>query len=166
MTSPVTTQGPAIYGMSTPQQGYAPGFPPPLGIEQYLGQPQQYGGFPTQSGGSPMWYGSPQQFSAQSQFPGQQMQSQFPGQQQPFGQYGQSQQFGQQQFPIQQIVTSLVSQLLPIAQQVILPQVVATAMQQIPWHLQQLVTQQLAGQQPQFGQPGQSPFGRPYQGTF
>jgi hypothetical protein len=138
MTTPVTTQGPATQGMST-QQGYAPGFPPPLGIEQYLGQPQQYGGLP-------------QQFSMQSPYPGQQ---QFPGQQ-AFG----------QQVPIQQIITSLVSQLLPVAQQVILPQVVATAVQQIPWHLQQLVAQQLAWQQPQFGQGGQSQFGRPYQGMF
>jgi hypothetical protein len=105
------------------------GFPPPLGIEQYLGQPQQYGG-------------QPQQYGMQPQFP------------------------GQQQLPVQQIVTSLVSQLLPIAQQVILPQVVAAATQQIPWHLQQLVAQQLAWQQPQFGQWGQNPFGRPYQGSF
>src|SRR6266568_308723 len=110
MTTPVTAQGPAGQGMST-QQGYAPGFPPPLGIEQYLGQPQQYGSFP-------------QQFYAQPQFPGQQ-QPQFPG----------------QQGPMQQIVQSLVSQLLPIAHQLILPQVVATATQQIPQHLQQLVAQ-------------------------
>src|SRR5206468_8876272 len=69
MTTPVTTQGPATQGMST-QQGYAPGFPPALGIEQYLGQPQQYGGLP-------------QQFSMPSPYPGQQ---QFPGQQ-AFGQH-------------------------------------------------------------------------------
>ena len=127
MTTPVTAQGPAVQGISMQQQG----FPPPLGIEQYLGQPQQYGGFPQQS----------------------YMQPQFPG---------------QQQLPVQQIVTSLVSQLLPIAQQVILPQVVATATQQIPWHLQQLIVQQLQQMawQPQFGQGGQNPFGRPYQGIF
>jgi len=72
------------------------------------------------------------------------------------------------------MVQSLVSQLLPIAHQVIVPQVLAIAMQQIPMHLQQLVTQQVrwelaqqAGwQQPQFGQAGQNPFGRPYPGTF
>jgi hypothetical protein len=150
MTTPVTAQGPAFLGMSTTQQGYAPGFPPPLGLEQYFGQPQQYGGFPA-------WYGSPQQFPMQSQFPG--MQSQFPGQQL----------FGQHHAPIQQIVPALVSQLLPIAQQVILPQVVATAAQQIPWYLQQLVTQQLTSQQSQFGQVGQvgqNQFGRPYPGIF
>jgi hypothetical protein len=148
MTSPVTTQGPAIQGMSTPQQGYAPGFPPPLGLEQYPGQPQQYGGFVPQYGGFPAWYGSPQQFSMQPQFPAPPQLS------------------GQYPFPIQQIVPSLVSQLLPIAQQVILPQVVATAAQQIPWYLQQIVTQQLAGQQPQFGQMGQNAFGRLFPGTF
>ncbi len=56
-----------------------------------------------------------------------------------------------------------MSQLLPLAHQVIVPQVLAIAMQQIPLHLQQLVAQQLrweltqqAGwQQPQFGQAGQ-----------
>jgi hypothetical protein len=162
MTSPVTTQGPAIQGMSTPQQGYAPGFPPPLGLEQYLGQPQQYGGYFPQYGGFPTSFGSPQQFPMQSQFPSQSQvpwQSQFPGQAQvPW----QAQQFGHHHSPIQQIVPSLVTQLLPIAQQVILPQVVATATQQIPWYLQQLVTQQLAGQQSQFGPMG----GRPYPGTF
>ena len=157
MTIPTTTQGPTMQGMS-PQQGYPQGFPPPLGIEQYLGQPQQYGGFPPQYGGSPQ------------QSP---MQWQFPGQQQLSG-----------QLPIQQIVQSLVSQLLPIAQQVILPQVVATAAQQIPVHLQQLVAQQVnsqlaqqggwqsphlgqqSGWQQPFAQQGQSQFGRPYPGSF
>src|SRR6266702_6949624 len=158
MTTPVTAQGPAVQGMST-QQGYAPGFPPPLGIEQYLGQPQQYGGFP-QSWGAPQQFmggfpqpygGTPQQSYMQPQFPGQQLLS-------------------GQQLPIQQIVQALVSQLLPIAQQVILPQVVATATQQIPQHLQQLVSQQLSQQagwqQPQFGLQGQNPFGGPFPGSF
>ena len=119
MTTPVTAQGPAIQGMSTQQQGYTPSFPAPLGIEQYLGQPQQYGGFPQQS-------------YTQSQFPGQQPQ-------------------------VQQIAQSLLTQLLPIAHQVILPQVLTTAMQQIPMHLQQLVAQvaqQVSWQQPQVGQQG------------
>ena len=149
MTTPVTAQGSAVQGMST-QQGYAPGFPPPLGIEQYLGQPQQYGGFP-QSWGAPQQFmggfsqpygGTPQQSYMQPQFPGQQLLS-------------------GQQLPIQQIVQALVSQLLPIAQQVILPQVVATATQQIPQHLQQLVAWQLS-QQTGWQQPftQQGPFGR------
>lgn len=161
MTTPVTAHGPAVQGMSTQQQGYAPGFPPPLGIEQYLGQPQQYGGFP-QYWGSPQQFtgGYPQQYggAAQQSY----MQSQFPGQQQ----------LAAQQLPIQQVVQALVSQLLPIAQQVILPQVVATATLQIAPQLQQLVAQQVAWQlsqagwwQPQFGQQGQSPFGRPYPGV-
>jgi hypothetical protein len=141
--------------MSTQQQGYAPGFPPPLGIEQYLGQPQQYGGLP-QYWGSPQQFtggGFPYQYGGAAQQP--RMLSQFPG---------------QQQLPIQQIVQALVSQLLPIAQQVILPQVVAIATQQIPQHLQQLVAQQLSQQagwqQPHFGTQGQNPFGGPYQGSF
>jgi hypothetical protein len=138
MTTPVTAQGPAVTGMSTQQQGYTPGFPPPLGIEQYLGQPQQYGGFGQQYGGLQQSYMQPQSTG--------------------------------QQGPIQQIVQSLVSQLLPVAYQVILPQVLATAMQQIPIHLQQLVAQQAAWQQgwqqPQFAQQGQGQFGRPYPWGF
>lgn len=171
MTVPVATQGTAMQGISPQQQGYPQGFPPPLGIEQYIGQPQQYPGFPQQYLGFPQQYagfpqqvgGSPQQSNTQWQFPGQQ----------PFG-----------QLPIQQIVQSLVSQLLPIAQQVILPQVVATAAQQIPVHLQQFVAQQVSSQlaqqgswqsnlgqqsgwqQPPFAQQGQSQFGRPYPGSF
>ena len=50
MTTPVTTQSPATQGMSQQQRGYTPGFPPPFGLEQYLGQ-QQHGGFPQQHGG-------------------------------------------------------------------------------------------------------------------
>jgi hypothetical protein len=159
MTTPVTAQGPAIQGMSTQQQGYAPGFPSPLGVEQYLGQPPQYAGFP-QYGGFPQYWGSPQHFTGSfpSQYGGATQQShmlaQFPG----------------QQLPIQQIVQTLVSQLLPIAQQVILPQVVATATQQIPQHLQQLVVQQLSQQagwqQPHFGLQGQNPFSGSNQGSF
>ncbi|MFI6325174.1 hypothetical protein ACIBG8_47195 [Nonomuraea sp. NPDC050556] len=99
----------------TMQQGYAPGFPAPLGIE---------------------------------------------------GSYG-----------VHPQVQQLVSQLLPIAQQYILPQVVSIATQQIHQQLQQLVMQQLSqqqqgqqqygqqyGQQPQFGQQqyGQQPFNRPF----
>lgn len=180
MTTPVTTQGPATQGMPTQQRGYMQGFPPPFGLEQYLGQSQQYGGFPQQHGGYP------QQSHTQWQFPGQ---HQLTGQQFPI----QPQQVQQPQ-QIQQIVQSLVSQLLPIAQQVILPQVVGTAAQQIPMYLQQLVTQQVTWQlgqqlgqqgghqfgqpggwqQPNFGQPGwqqpqftqQGQFGQSYPGSF
>ncbi len=154
MTTPVTAQGPAVQGMST-QQGYAPGFPPPLGVEQYLGQPQQYR-FPQFWGSPPQFMGGePQQNGGalhqsymQSQFPGLQ---QFSGQQLPAA----------QQFPFQQIVPVLVGQLLPIAQQVILPQVVAIATQQIAQHVQQLVHQQVAWQ---LSQQGLNTFGRPYPG--
>lgn len=169
MTTPVTTQGPTAQGMSQQQRGYMPGFPPPFGLEQYLGQPSQHGGFP-QYGGSPQQYGG---------FPQSHMQAQFPGQQQLPWLQSQNQHNPQ----TQQIVQSLVSQLLPIAQQVILPQVVATATQQITAHLQQFVAQQVTWQlaqqggwqqpytgqtggwqQTQFGQPGQ--FGQSYQGSF
>jgi hypothetical protein len=160
MTTPATAQGPAVQGMST-QQGYTTGFPIPLGIEQYIGQPPPYGGFP-QSWGFPQQItgGFPQQFGgAAQQTP---MQSQFPGQQ-----------FAAHQLSMQQMVQALASQLLPIAQQVILPQVVATALQQIPHQLQQIVAQQVTwqlsqqqGWQPRFGPQSQGPFGQPYQGSF
>jgi hypothetical protein len=124
MTTPITTQSPAMQGMST-QQGLTPGFPAPLGVENYLGQPSLSGGF-----------------------------------------------------------TPLVSQLLPIAQQVILPAVMATAIEQIQVYLYQLVAQQVSqygqqggqqspfGQQPPFGQQGwqqpqfgqHSPFGQQFGG--
>ena len=70
MTTPVTAQGPAVQGMP---QGYAPGFPPPLGIEQFFGQPQQHGGFPQYGFSQP--YGSAgQQPYMPSPFGGQQQQ--------------------------------------------------------------------------------------------
>lgn len=116
MTTPLTTQGPGLQGMTTQQQGQVPGFPAPLGIEQSLGQ--QYG-----------------------------------------GQQG------------QQVTGTLVTQLLPLAYQAILPQVIVTAMQQTQACLQQIVGQltqqygQQVGQQPIFGQQGQhQPFGQ--QGNF
>ena len=113
MTTPIATQGPGTQGM---QQ--AP-FPPPFGLEQYLGP--QFGG---------QQYGQPQ-------FGGQQSGGQqFPGQQ-----YGASQFQGQQHGGQQQ----MVAQLLPLAYQAILPQVIATAAQQIQQHVQYLVTQQLGG---------------------
>lgn len=151
MTTPVTAQGPAVQGMPAP--GYPPGFPPPLGIEQYLGPDRPYGGFPQQSF----------------------LPAQFPGWQQLFGQQSQ----------IHPAAQSLAAQLLPIAQQVILPQVVAAAVAQIQVHLHQLVAQQaswqlaqqsgwqqqpylnqLTGwQQPQSGQQGYGQFGRIYTGS-
>jgi len=148
MTSPAITQGSAITG-GPAQQGYSQGFPSPLGIEQYLGQPQLYGG--QQQPWSTQQYGGFQQPYGQPQFPGQQFAGQyFPGQQ------------GQ----VHQVVQSLVTQLLPVAHQVILPQVLASAMQQIPLHLQQFLAQQVGSQfgqqgwQPQFAMAGQGLFGR------
>lgn len=144
MTAPTITptQGMAGQGASAPQQGpgQAPGFPAPLGIEQYLGLPQQY----------------PQYLQQYPQYP---------------------------QYQVQQVVQQLVAQILPMAQQVVLPQVVAAASQQIHQQLQQLVAQYVSGQphgglgsqsmagggQPPFtGQYG-SPFGqagRPFVGGF
>jgi hypothetical protein len=169
MTTPVTAQGHSVQGMP---QGYAPGFPPPIGIEQLFGQSQQPGGLPGFS-----QYGFAQPYGST----GQQPYMPYPLAGQQFGgqQFGGQPPFTAQSVPMQQIIQALVSQLLPTAQQVILPQVVATATQQIPQHLHQLVTQQVAwqlsqqaswpqspfGQSP-FGQPGQHLFGRPQHGSF
>jgi hypothetical protein len=137
-TQGLTAQGLAGSGI-LPQQGtVTPGFPSPIGAEQYLGTTQQYG-FPQQH-----WYPYPQQqgFPQQHEFP----------QQQGFPQQGQQ-------------VSQLVGQILPIAQQMILPQVIALAAQQIQQHVQQLVTQlavpQLTGQQQPMW-PGAGQFTRPY----
>ena len=156
MTTPMTTQVPGIQGMQ--QQGYIPGFPPPLGLEQNAGFGQPFGG--QQSGGQQ--FGG-QQFGGQP-FGGQQMQPQMYGQLPSYGQTqgsGHAQGFGQAQGSpqVQQAVQSVVSQLLPIAYQVILPQVVAITTHQIQQHLQQLVGWQLTGGQQQSGAGGFRPWG-------
>jgi hypothetical protein len=134
MTTPVTAQGPAIQGMSTQQQGYAPGFPPPLGIEQYLGQPQQSGGFP-------------QQFPMQAQFPGQQ----FPWQQQlPAQQLVQS--LVSQLLPIAQQV--ILPHVVATATQQIPQYLQQLVAQQLGWQQQQFGQ---AGQN-SFGRPYQGSF--------
>jgi hypothetical protein len=102
-------------------------FPPSIGLENYLPQ-----------------FAAPQSGWQQSGW------QQFPSQTyavQPFG--GQSyggQSYGPQLHGSQQ---QMVSQLLPIAYQVILPQVVATATQQIQQYVQYLASQQ----------PGPRPWG-------
>jgi hypothetical protein len=114
MTTPITAQGPGVQGMQQTA------FPPPLGLEQYLGQQ------------------SPWSYPGQQQF------------------------YGQQNPQIQQFVQPVLSQLLPIAYQVILPQVVAMAAQQIHQQVQQLVAAQVSGGQQFGGQQfggGQQPFG-------
>ena len=100
------TQSMIGQGTSAMQQGQVPGFPVPLGIEQYLGLPQMGAG----------------------------TQQPYPGSQQP----------NQQQYQVHQVVQHLAAQILPVAHQIILPQVVAAASQQLHQHLQQLVTQYLA----------------------
>jgi hypothetical protein len=153
-----STQGLTAQGLAGPQQGtFTPGFPPAIGAEQYLGTTQQYG-FPVQ-GWPQVPYGMQPPYGQSPWSPGQ---GQFGGQGQPgFG-------LGTGQVPqhqIQQVFQQLIGQILPIAQQVILPQVIALAVQQVQQQVQQLATQlavpQLTGQQhPWMSQAGQ--FGRPY----
>jgi hypothetical protein len=56
---------------------------------------------------------------------------------------------------VQQLIQQLVGQILPVAQQMILPQVIAQAVQLVHQQTQQLITQlavpQLTGQQPFWG---------------
>jgi hypothetical protein len=153
-TQGLTAQGLAGSGI-LPQQGtYTPGFPPAIGAEQYQGTAQLYG-FPT-----PGWPQGPYGMQASyGQNPWSPFQGQFGGQAPPgLGQVPQQQAFGQ-----------LIGQILPIAQQMILPQVIAMAVQQVQQQVQQLATQllqaQLTGQQPTWVHPAAGlagQFTRPY----
>jgi hypothetical protein len=125
------------------------------GAEQYFGSPQQYGFQP------PSWpqgfYG-PQLPYGQPQGP---VQSPY-ATQAPSGFSLQNAGTSPQQ--VQQLVRQLAGQILPIAQQMILPQVVAQAVQLVQQQAQQLITQlavsQLTGQQP-YSMPQWQPFGTP-----
>jgi hypothetical protein len=142
-TQGLTVQG--LAGSGTPSQpgSVSPGFPPPFGAEQYFGVPYQHGfqpyGWPQAAYGIQAPYGQPQGPV-----------------QNPYGNQGQ---FGFQQpnagqFPPQQVqqLIQLVGQILPIAQQMILPQVIAQAVQLVQQQAQQLIMQlavpQLTGTQP------------------
>ena len=159
-----STQGLTAQGLAGSQQGsFTPGFPPAIGGEQYLGTTQQYGfpgqGWPQAPYGMQPPYGQSPWSPGQGQFGGQ---SQFGGQ----GQPGFGQGTGQvTQHQIEQVLQQLIGQILPMAQQAILPQVIALAVQQVQQQVQQLATQlalpQLTGQQhPWMSQTGQ--FSRPY----
>jgi hypothetical protein len=152
-----STQGLTAQGLAGSQQGtFTPGFPPAIGAEQYLGTTQQYGfpaqGWPQAPYGMQPPYGQPSWSPVQGQFGGQAP----PGFGQGTGQLPQHQ--------IHHVYQQLIGQILPIAQQMILPQVIALAVQQVQQQVQQLTTQlvlpQLTGQQhPWMAQPGQF---RPY----
>jgi len=158
-----STQGLTAQGLAGSQQGtFTPGFPPAIGAEQYLGTSQQYGfpglGWPQAPYGMQPPYGQSPWSLGQGQFG----QGQFGGQ----GLAGFGQGTGQvPQHQIEQVFQQLIGQILPMAQQVILPQVIALAVQQIQQQVQQLAAQlvlpQPTGQQhPWTSQAGQ--FSRPY----
>jgi len=137
------------------QQGLSPGFPTPIGAEQFFGIGQHYGSQPS------FWHQLPY------------------GVQDLYGRLTTGQVMPQQ---VQQLVSQLIGQILPVAEQIVLPQVIALAVQQVQQQVQQLMTQvvpQVMGQHPaqasqwQQWQPfsGQQPsaFGpvvRPYAGLF
>ena len=155
-TQGLTAQGLAGSGIQSQPGSFSPGFPLPIGAEQYFGIPYQPSFQP---------YGSPQAaYGMQPSY------GQPPGLVQgPYGnqalsvfQQPNAGQVSPQQ--VQQLIQQLVGQILPIAQQMILPQVIAQAMQLVQQHAQQLVTQlavpQLTGQQP-FSAPPWLPFWTP-----
>jgi hypothetical protein len=155
-TQGLTAQGLAGPGIPSQPGSLSPGFPPPIGAEQYFGIPYQPGfqpyGWPQATYGMPPPYGQPGSL-VQSPY-GSQALSAF--QQPNAGQVSPQQ--------VQQLIQQLVGQILPIAQQMILPQVIAQAVQMVQQHAQQLITQlavpQLTGQQP-FSAPQWQPFWSP-----
>ena len=133
-------------------QGVSPGFPAPIGAEQFFGVGQHYGFQPSFWPQTP--YGVPD----------------------PYGRPTAAQVMPQQ---AQQLVSQLTGQILPVAEQIVLPQVIALAVHLVQQQVHQLMTQaavpliigQYAGMAPQWQQPfwGQPPsaFGatvRPYAG--
>jgi hypothetical protein len=158
-TQGLTAQGLAGSGIPSQQGSFSPGFPPPIGAEQYFGTPYPYGFQP---------YAWPQAtYGIQPYGPLSPVQSPY-GNQAPTGfQQPSTGQVAPQQ--VQQLIQQLVGQVLPIAQQMILPQVIAQAVQLVQQQAQQLITQlaapQLMGQQPfpaQAWQPFWSQGARPY----
>src|SRR5215469_15299603 len=131
-TQGITAQGLAGSGIPFPQGSYSPGFPSPIGAEQYFGSTQQYGlqppSWPQGFYGTQLPYGQPQG-PVQSPY----------ATQAPSGFSQQNAGTSPQQ--VQQLVQQLAGQILPIAQQMILPQVVAQAVQLVQQQVQQLITQ-------------------------
>jgi hypothetical protein len=155
-TQGLTAQGLPGSGMPSQPGSFSPGFPPPIGAEQYFGIPYQPSFQPY--GGPQATYG----MQAPHGQPGSLVQSPYGSQALLGFQQPNAGQVSPQQ--VQQLIQQLVGQILPIAQQVILPQVIAQAVQMIQQHAQQLITQlavpQLTGQQP-FSAPPWLPFWSP-----
>jgi hypothetical protein len=157
-TQGLTAQGLAGSGIPSQQGPFSPGFPPPIGAEQYFGTPYPYGFQPyawpqATYGMQPYSPPSPVQIPYGNPY----------GNQTPFGfQQPATGQVAPQQ--VQQLIQQLVGQVLPIAQQMILPQVIAQAVQLVQQQAQQLITQlaapQLMGQQP-FSAVAWQPFWTP-----
>ena len=161
-TQGLTAQGLAGSGIQSQPGSFSPGFPLPIGAEQYFGTPYQPGFQP---------YGWPQAtygMQPPSGQPWSQVQSPYGNQALPAFQQPNAGQFSPQQ--VQQLIQQLVGQILPIAQQMILPQVIAQAVQMVQQHAQQLITQlavpQLIGQPfwAQQAAPWLAPSPRPYAG--
>jgi hypothetical protein len=126
-TQGFTGQGLAGIGLQPQHGAFSPGFPQPIGVEQYFGMAQP-------------WIQQP--FGAQQQF----------GTQQPYGlqqPYGVQQPYGTQPYSMQVPAQAqqLASQVHWPIQQMILPQVAAFAVQQIQQVLPRLITQLVAQQQ-------------------
>ena len=135
----VTTQGLSPQGLTAQGMGIQAGsfgspFPPPIGTEQFLGSSQAFGG----------------QLPISAQ-PGYPAQSPF-GLQVPYGNH-----VPNGQLQAQPIIGQLVGQILPLAQQAILPQVIAMTTQVVQQLIAQLAVPQMSSQ-PFWGQPTAASF--------
>ena len=114
----ITAPGLGAPGLASPgigyQQGLGPAFPTPIGAEQFLGFGQHYGFQPS------LWPQGPY------------------GGQDVYTRPAAGQVMPQQ---VQQLVSQLTGQILPVAEQIVLPQVIALAVQLVQQHVQQLMTQ-------------------------
>jgi hypothetical protein len=135
----ITAPGLGAPGLASPgisyQQGFGPGFPTPIGAEQLFGSGQHYGVQPS------FWPQAPY------------------GMQDLYGRPAAGHVMPQQ---VQQLVGQLTGQILPVAEQIVLPQVIALAVQLVQQHVQQLMTQvavpQITGQYPVPVPQWQQPF--------
>jgi len=185
----LSPQGLTALGIGSQPGPFSPAFPAPIGAEQFLGIPQGYGSQP------PIWqpsypgqgvYGMPATYGQMPLVPGQtgygghasygytpfgltpfgHTPSGFtPSGFTPSGFTQQSSGVAQPQ-QVQQLIGLLAGQILPVAQQMILPQVISMAVQAVQQLITQLAVPQLIGQPfwAQQAAPWLAPSPRPYAG--
>jgi len=163
----LSPQGLTALGIGSQPGPFSPAFPAPIGAEQFLGIPQGYGSQ------QPTWqppypgqgsYGTPTPHYGQVPFvPAQTGYT-------PFGYtpsgFPQQSGGGAQPQQVQHLIDQLAGQILPVAQQMILPQVISMVVQMVQQLVTQLAVQQLIGQpfSAQQAAPWSAPSPRPYAG--